>query len=245
MKELVRYIARFDPEYPRTVRGASPEEIGYLSTLVGRPLPEDYQDFLATMGHDMGNFHPFNGEKDFSVETITAYYENEERLHPPSFILIAMDDGPEGLDVFLEILPPPAKPRVVQFAVYHPFDPAQVRVKFENLADMLFTLAFTTVRFGMFPHRTSLVAPHPSDWESRSPVPRLEAFKALAERLGFERVPYTGNWSPGYDRGDAVAHCYQPPPFAPYFSLAAEKERELFRLAEVMMDTLGLIPGAR
>jgi hypothetical protein len=241
VQELIHYIARFHPSYPGTVRGASPAEIGRLASLVKRPLPRSYRAFLETMGHSWGDFDPFSEPKDFSIETVIDFYETGEDMPPERFLLIAYDLGSGGLDYFLEDLGPGVEPRVVQFASDSEFDPANFFIQHESLADMLFTLAFAAVRLPLFPWLAHLFVRYSVDWEKRSSISRLDAFVALAEKMDFERVPFTGSWSPAYERGDAGMNCYQAPGFAPSFTLGATDPDELDRLAEILCDNLGLL----
>src|SRR5262245_33169790 len=133
MRELIQYIAGFQPSYPGTVRAASPAEIERLTSLVGRPLPSSYRAFLETMGRSMGDFAPFDEEQDFSIETVIAFYEAGENLPIDRFLFIAYDRGSVGVDLFLEDVGAKREPQVVEFSSDSPFDPAGCSPIFESL----------------------------------------------------------------------------------------------------------------
>ncbi|MFO0888047.1 MAG: SMI1/KNR4 family protein [Isosphaeraceae bacterium] len=241
MRELVQYISRFQPSYPGTVRPAPPGEIARLASLAGRPLPRSYRDFLETMGRSIGDFEPFDEQKDFSIQTVIDFYEAGKNLPPADYLFIAYDNGSVGLDLFLDQTDPKRESPVVEFASDTPFDPAGCSPIFSSLPNMLLSLAFFRIRLPLFASRTTLFVLETIDWKARSAISRLEAFVILAERMEFELVPPTGAWSPCYDRGDAGIMCYQAPGYPPNFSLGATDEQELDRLAEILCDNLGLV----
>jgi hypothetical protein len=78
-------------------------------------------------------------------------------------------------------------------------------------------------------------------WTHRFKGEGIHMFEHTAERLGFVRVPFTGAWSPGYERGDSAIHAYEAPGFLPSFELASQSELELRKLVELFKDTFGLI----
>lgn len=240
MDELIRYIAQYDPAFPGTVRGASADEIARLEPLAGRPLPRSYRAFLATMGHGLGTFDPFPDGMVVSIEELISLYESEPPLYPERYLLIGVDYGGYRMDLFLETLRPETEPRVVRFnRETELVTPDMMSLQAESLPELLFSMAFYSVRMSRLPWQARLV---PS--EEALPPPeaarRMEEYARTAARLGFARFPYTGPWSPCYDRADAALYCYQPPPCDPSFTVAAMAERECNLLAEVLCDALRL-----
>ncbi len=244
MKELVDYIAQFDPAFPASVRGASPQEIDRLERAADRPLPPVYRSFLQAIGHGLGTFQAFNGTRDFSVATLTERYEARQVNAPESFVMVAYDTSDMTSDIFLESLPGVREPQVVEFCCeVKPFDPAVngYMIKFESMRQMLFGLAFHVVRLPALGHVTTLLVLGDVDQRPEARAARLKNFADLAAKLGFAPVAHTGGWFPCFGGDQAGLLCYQPPLLAPYYQIGAATEKELNRLAEVLCDGLGLI----
>src|SRR5437764_8034810 len=128
MRELIQYIAQFKPSYAGTVIPAKPAQIDRLLSLIKRPLPTMYRNFLETMGRSWGDFEPFDEPKDFSIETVIGFYENPPHRPPDQLLFIAYDRGSCGADLFLEDLGPTIEPQVVEFPSDFEFDSTRCSV---------------------------------------------------------------------------------------------------------------------
>lgn len=238
IKSLIDYIAQYAPEFPNTIHGAPIEQIERLETLISRPLPSSYRAFLESMGESTGTLELWEGNMDTSIETVLEHYSGEEWLPPPEYIFFALDIGPQGSDLFFDCTHPDREPPVVRGEPSSNFQ-STCRIKSESLLGALFSTALLTIRMPCLPFRASMYATEA--WTHRFKGQGLLMFGQLAERLGFVRVPFTGVWSPGYERGDAALHAYEAPGFLPSFELASQSELELRNLVELLKDTLGLI----
>ena len=91
----------------------------------------------------------------------------------------------------------------------------------------------------LLPYRASLYAT--TAWTERFEGKGLLLLQDICIRLGFERLPFGAEWSPSYERGDAVIDAYEAPGFLPSFEIVASNQKEVDRLAEIFKDNLGLV----
>lgn len=241
MQELIHYIAQFDPGYPATARGAAPEEIDQLERLAGRPLPPNYRDFLRTLGRSTGTFEPFPDGVRTDIDELLDLYGSERPEYPERFLLIGTDYGGYRMDLFLEVLSPLVPHRVVRFDRHaKPVTPEIMSLEAESLEELLYGMAFFSVRMAKLPYHARLLPRE--TWEINSGKKRSDELPRVAARLGLTRFSHTGDWSPCYESLDAAVYCYQPPPYhVPSFTIAAESERHSNYLAEILCEGLGLI----
>lgn len=238
MQFLIDYISQYAPDFPTTIRGASAPRIIHLEKLTQRPLPSSYRAFLEFMGESTGALELWQGNMDTNIETVIDHYSGAEWLPPPEFIFFALDTGPQGSDLFLDCTRPEREPPVVRGEPSLDFR-STCRVKSESLLDALSTTAFLTIRMPRLPFRASMYATE--SWTGRFKGQGIQIFEQIATKLGFARVPFTGAWSPGYERGDSAMHAYEAPGFLPSFELASQGDAELRKLVEILKDSLGLI----
>ncbi|QRK11302.1 hypothetical protein JQX13_15215 [Archangium violaceum] len=235
---LLDYIARYDPEFITTIDGASREKIGQLEDILERRLPSVHRGFLECMGRSTGKLIIYEGVMDPTIEALLEYY-TEESWHPPSreYVLFAMDTGAQGSDLFLDCRRSANDPPVIRGEPSPDF-PARARLDHASLSDALFSSALTSIRMPLLPHRASLYAT--TTWTDRFEGKGLQVLGEICLKLGFERLPFGAEWSPAYERGDAVIDAYEAPGFLPSIELAALNQKEAERLAELLKDNLGL-----
>jgi hypothetical protein len=75
MTQLVTAISQYHPPFPQEIAGCSSEELSRLQSLVKRPLPACYVDFLVTMGRSMGGLSLYSA--DFRTENLIQFYLRE------------------------------------------------------------------------------------------------------------------------------------------------------------------------
>jgi hypothetical protein len=235
---LIDYISQYAPDFPTTIRGASSAQIIRLEELIQRPLPPSYRAFLEFMGESTGTLELWQGNMDTSIETVIDHYSGTEWLPPPEFIFFALDTGPQGSDLFLDCTQPEREPSVVRGEPSLDFR-STCRVKSESLMDALTTTALLTIRMPQLLFRASMYATE--SWTDRFKGQGIKIFEQTAQKLGFMRIPFTGAWSPGYERGDSAMHAYEAPGFLPSFELASQSDNELRKLVEILKDSLGLL----
>jgi hypothetical protein len=239
MRALLEYISRYDPEFIDTLTGASGEQIGQLEDILDRRLPSVHRGFLECMGQSVGRLVLYEGVMDPTIEPLLEYY-TEGDWHPPyrEYVLFAMDTGPQGSDLFLDCRKSPNDPVVIRGEPSPDF-PLQARLKHASLSDALFSAALTSIRMPLLPYRASLYAT--TAWTERFKGKGLLLLQDICIRLGFERLPFGAEWSPSYERGDAVIDAYEAPGFLPSFEIVASNQKEVDRLAEIFKDNLGLV----
>lgn len=235
---LLEYIGRYDPEFITTIDGASREQLGRLESILERSLPLVHRSFLECMGQSMGRLVLYEGVMDPTIEALLEYY-TEENWHPPSreYVLFAMDTGAQGSDLFLDCRKSVNDPPVIRGEPSLDFS-ARARLDHASLSDALFSAALTSIRVPLLPHRASLYAT--TAWTDRFKGKGLQLLGDICIKLGFERLPFGAAWSPAYERGDAVIDAYEAPGFLPSIEVAAQEQKEVERIAEILKDNLGL-----
>lgn len=238
MRALIEHISKWDPSLPRSVRGASQDEVAALEKLAGRSLPPAYRDFLLSMGHGTGSLRLFGGNADFRIDAVTDFYTNTLWRPSRDALFIGRELGGSGTDFFLDKIPTEPEFRVALLAVGEDnFEPIVV---YPALPNMLMSLAFAALRIERLPHRARFSASGRVKWDEKSGS-RIQGFHRLALSLAFEPAPFTGSWAAAYDRRDAGLTCYQMPGCGPSFSAAAETEDSLAQISSAMTQQLALV----
>ena len=104
MDELMAYLRQFSPNADAGVRGAEPEQIAALEQIVGRPLPEDYRQYLEHMGGE-GISVSFDGPGS-RASNVLSYYQDlraSGQRVPDGYLIIG--PGERSLSVALSDLP--------------------------------------------------------------------------------------------------------------------------------------------
>ncbi|KYF69765.1 SMI1/KNR4 family protein [Sorangium cellulosum] len=108
MRSFIEYASRFDPAISSRIRGATQDEIRKLESVSGHPLPSDYRDFLALMGHGDDRIIS-NDELSTDVSDVISFYEEVvatgEESVPDDCVLLGVD-GVIVEQVYLERQPP-------------------------------------------------------------------------------------------------------------------------------------------
>lgn len=241
MKELLEYINAFEPAFPKTVHGSTAEEIARLESLIKRPLPVNYKDFLGCMGRSMGSLR--EEDTDFSIGRILKFYELSKRRPPGRYIFI----GVQLVDTYGRFLldceagtEQHACP-VVQADPEEPFENADHIVPlYGSLKDMLFLLAFSKKRMSLLEHRHRFIPSLVSCGTERLRVvdPGLmEAIEETLGQLGFQKLTYTSPLTPLYERGDAAFYVDRSSQGGGLSAeLAVRDEREFKRLVELIQE---------
>ncbi|AEI64597.1 SMI1/KNR4 family protein [Corallococcus macrosporus] len=246
MKELLEYINGFEPAFSRQVQGATATEVSRLESLVKRPLPTHYKDFLLGMGRGMGSLR--EEDTDFGIGRVLKFYETSKRRPPPRFIFI----GAQLVDTYGRFLldcgqaAEQADCPVVQADPEEPFENEDHIVPlYGSLKDMLFLLAFSRKRMALLEHRRrflpSLVGSGTGNVRIVDPA-LVGAIDKTLLQLGFQKLPHTSPLTPLYERGDAAFYVDRSSQGGGISAeLAARDEREFGRLVEVIQDSTTLV----
>lgn len=241
MKELLDLLEKYLPGHARTVRGASPEAISRLEAAAGRKLPAAQVELLRTMGEAPGRFGL--PRLDFTAAGLTEHYEAGEGLPPGRFVVAAVDLEDPYAHYYIDAASPEAtdgpvvRTDALDQLVSTPPD-------YLSFREMVFSMAFAFVRQPLFPRHLSLQPGMEADADGRRKVPpdALQRLDRTALAYGFRRLPETSDLNPLYERGDAAISAHKTPQGAGVsVQVAAQDDRELKRLAEILRDNAGLI----
>lgn len=245
MKELIEYIQLYEPQFAKTIRGATGEEVTRFESLVGRPLPSNYKDFLLCMGRSMGNLR--EDDTDFSIGRLLKFYELSKRRPPRRYILIGVQLVDTYARFLLDCEPNTEQDDcpVVQADPEESFESTDsIFPLYGSLKDMLFALAFSKKRMTLLAHRRRFLPSRVSSGMGRlrEVDPRLmSAADETLRRLGFQKLPYTSSRVSLYERGDAAFSLDRSSEGGGLTAeLAAQDEREFKRLVELIQDHTSL-----
>lgn len=238
MKELVDFLERYRPGHAAAVGGASPAHIARLEALAGVTLPDEYLEFLRSMGEDPGFFQV--PAHDFRIGRILDLYELGEDLPPPGYLFVGAHEADAYADYYLDTKAPGGP----VLRTDHPPLLISLRPEYPSFKETVFSLAFAFPRMGLLAHRRGLAPAwrKQADGSMAVPADAVARLLAAAAALGFQRLPQTSDLNPMLERGDAALIAHQAPQGRGVaIELAAQDDREIKRLAEVLQDTAGLV----
>lgn len=241
MDEFIAFLSKYDSDFPSSIRGASPDLVERLTTLVGRALPSLYQEFLLRMGGSLGSLDIPN--LVFEVDQIIEFYETRGWRPPPRYLLVAMEMQDPYFDYFLDLESPENSDfSVVRFesegtAVLqgrtHPW--------FHSFRDMLFSFGFLTKRVKSLPHQLDLLAsPTKKLATGQSQGQLVSAVETLALRMGFKRLSHASSFCLLLDRDDAAIYGHLPPRGGFAAKVAASESGQLLKVCELLRDHTSL-----
>lgn len=235
MKDLVDLIERFRPGYGGTVEPASDFDIEDYEAEAGA-LPGAYRRFLQTMGRSIGDFNVH--DVDFDVGNLVITYQVAPWIQRDQFLLIGSDRGPTGTRYFLDRGAIYGKDDcMVVTSLRHPTLPVDPLDQLHaGLEEFLYVEAYRTIRLPLFAQQAEL-APTPLVTDPRATAANV---CAVAERLGFERVPPAQRCAL-YERGDAALVLYRRPTSDAFsFRIGAKEPDEFSRLMTTFQDAVGV-----
>lgn len=210
LQEFITLVERYDPDYSRKLRGASPGEIHQLEKLAAQPLPRLYREFLARLGRDMGGLE-INGV-DFHIERILEFYERGDWPPPRGYILFGIQEADPQMDYYLECTSIEARDcPVVRFPSEGEFSKeTYFDVLDPSLNDFLLSLAFSEKRMEDFDLQRLLTPSTGSRGRKPGLITNLIELARVvderARRLGFERVAKASVAYRFYDQPDAALY---------------------------------------
>jgi len=246
IQEFITLVERYDPDYSRKLRGASPEEIRDLEDLAGQPLPESYRAFLTRLGRDMGGLEVEG--VDFHIERILEFYKSGDWPPPKGYILFAIQEDDPQMDYYLECTSPGQRdcpvvrfPSLGEFSRQGYFDELD-----PSLNDFLLSLAFSEKRMEDFDLQRLLT---PSTGRRKqepelivSPVELARVIDERAHRLGFKRVARTSVAYRFYDQPNAALYVRLDGAGGIMgITVAARKSRELERISDILSNKTSLV----
>jgi len=248
LQEFISLVERYDPEFSRKIRGASPEEIRQLEELVGQSLPARYRDFLAQLGKDMGGLE-IEGV-DLGIERIIRFYESGEWTPPSGYILLGVQGEDPCLDYYLECTDASAQDcPIVRFPsegafskenYFYPIDP--------SLNDFLLSLAFSEKRMESFKLQRVLMPASSRNVQApeiiTAPAELASIIDERAKQLGFDRVAKSSTAYRFYDQENAALYVrYNEAAGSLGLTVAANTSKDLERISDILSNKTSLTPA--
>jgi hypothetical protein len=225
IEDFIKYVSRYDPQFPARIRGSSPKEIGTLQQLSGRLLPAKYSDFLARMGQDAGGLK-LTDEPRTEIAEVLEYYREfivpGDVLLPAGHIVIAAG----GLQVFELSVECDAEERLPVFIL----ERGKVR---ERHADAFDKLLYRSA-FGIF--RAKLL-PYSAIYTSTPAGKSLAAAVKVAKSLGFAPLWFSDSVRFCSERDDGVVLIISR---GYWIRVAARSKLEAEKVGDVFVQQYGI-----
>lgn len=198
--EMEDFLLRVVPGLAEQWRGSTPEEIGQIEVLAGRPLPPFYRWFLSRMGQSMG---PLTYQRlDLSARRVLTSYAEELIVPHSRFLFIGHDsDERMPLHLFYDLdSPERADARVTRRYA----EGGERYEQFETFRELLAYGALLNFRIGKLPQVCkALIRGNDPDI--------LSHLDPVMDSLGFTRPVPTGPCCGLYERHDAAMVCNKVP----------------------------------
>lgn len=236
MKDLIAFLAAYQPKYAEIVQGYPEAKIEELERALGRPVPLVYRDFLATAAANLG----FRVDQvTFDIDEVIELAACKRATMPAHIYPIAVDDEQPTSDYYLDTSRAsyPGDGMVVSSAAGSlSFD--DLHPEYMSLRDMLFSKGFREVRMLTLPHRAWVDWPL-EDFADPRQAPRRDKLDQILERLGLRKLDVTGDATALYERGDCAAMVIDTVGFPTFIVLlAADQPRSVALVAETLCDAM-------
>lgn len=235
MRDLITFLASYQPLYAEVVRGYPESRIEDLERTLGRPAPLAYRDFLATAAANLG--FRIGDEVTFDIDEVIDLAAEKRDAMPAHLYPIAVDDVQPMADYYLDTSRAPYEGdgMVVSFACGSlAFD--VLRPAYPSLRDMLFVKGFREVRMLTLPHREWVHWPF-EDFADPRQTARCDELDSLLERMGLRKLDVTSEATALYERGDCAAIVFKSMELPPYMAMiAADDPKSAALVAETLCD---------
>jgi hypothetical protein len=231
--QFARLLTRLVPGIEQGWLGAAPDQIAEIEVIAGRPLPNFYRWFLATMGQDMGALS--FATMDFSAARVLEFYREEFDEAVSRYLLIGYQNDPMvPMHTWYDLDSPQRDDALV---LEREIEGGLTQVNFETFCELLAWKAMLNFRIDTLPNRVK------GKLRSDGPDVRARLDRAV-DALNFDRPLSTGPCCGIFDRADAALVCRVAPdsrfPSRFYFHVAANNEGILRRILGVITKESGL-----
>ncbi|QSQ11043.1 hypothetical protein [Myxococcus landrumensis] len=245
MDKFVDYCARADPEFSRRVIGADEHDILQVETAAGQSLAPEHRAFLTRMGRTPPNcFGEFLRDVEFGVEATLRFYADPPVPAPSDafyvwtldiynemFLSSAVRDGARPLVLFSWSVDAETGKFTSESRSEH--------VVANSLLQYFYQEAVLRIRAPSLPHYAQFGARRETQsMDKTEHQEHVTHFKSVAEKLGFQPVPYVDTAPIFYERADAVLLFFPEKLARDSIYLHAQESREFAKLCEVVSDNL-------
>jgi hypothetical protein len=228
--------------------GASEEEINRIADLARLPLPPEYQSFLVRMGRTPpSSLGQFFEDVSYGIEAVVQFYLNPPVPIPSDAVYLWTVDVDSHMFLGTHERGDEQRP-ILYFTWFFDLDTNTftdrerlVTVIADSLLQYLYQEAFLRIRVPLLAYHAELrenVRTRKPD-EHYTQQRRIQ-FQAVAERSGFEPVPFMNSDVVFYNRADAALMLYSNQVAEDHVHVSADDERECARLCEILSDNLDL-----
>ncbi len=232
MKRFLEYVARFDANFHKRIKGATSEQIHELQKLAGQALPATYVDFLIKMGADTGGLH-LSTEGTTDISELINYYRKDVAPGEMPANCILMGFGAISMADFALYCTGNAEPHVV----FRDLDTI-VGLYAESLEKLLFRSAFEHYRLPQFPQKIFLTASF-VDLGHRDQV---DAARRIVERY-VEILPFSDSHFICAESAEMAIAITQYENLGMGVTIAGKKQSDISRMASAMMREFRLKIG--
>jgi hypothetical protein len=235
IQQLIAFVAHYDPEFPKKIRGAAPHKIAELERLAGQRLPAFYHECLLAMGDSMDWLQPTQAR--FDIDTLLQYYNAESWRPPPGYLKIGLGDNDPFFDIYLESDGGP-EPRVVTMPHGPTNDFEKLKKSFRHplagsLEEYLGTSAYRTSKLDTLPNALRIAGNDPSQ-------PLLARTGPVLAQLGLKPFWFSNDWVQVFDSRQAGAITTQFPGGVLAIDLAAQDPETLGNLRRTLLQNFAL-----
>ncbi len=229
--DLIAYVARYSPDHPARIVGASDEAIAALEAAVGGPLPAAYREFLRAMGVDQGGLDfAFGGEMDVASITEMVVEYSQPGAIPlvkgcENYCLVGICPG--GYQIVLSPRDVPTPPAYLAEGVLG-------RRCADSFEALLFQSAFFC--FAESRHAVSLF------FQMTPETTTFDAIASCVRSLGFTLERGSDSIVLCAERPDATLSAVRYSSSRGSVRLTADSDRTFQALREALSDVLALTP---
>ena len=246
MRSVVELACTWDRAFRMRVAGAPQSAITELAHVAEVELPDDYVDFLSTMGRSTGGL----GSADWQIDRVIRRHDELAYSHPvlrasaQRYLFVGFHDTEDGTfeDVHLDLKSSPAmvfESSSVTDLAYNCQPNGWYTAA--SLEEYWVAEAYHQLRLSRFSHTVGLCPLGSQGWSHDHPS-HASHLESVAARLGFEPLTAEQLVARCFDRDDAGIVAHQPPGRAPAYYLGATTEYALHELLRVLCGELVLKP---
>jgi hypothetical protein len=240
--ELIKFASIYDPNYPKSVLGATESDLARLEHLFRPRLPAPYKEFLTQMGRSTGAIQI--EDTTFTIDMVLRSYERRANLPPSPFLFIGASSSEPPASFYIDTREPDESSQTIVTA-----DTGDEAVEehhwplFPSLEEMLYVHAFRSLRMSHLPYarRLGSYLTRKGGATADEPSTTVEEVEHVLLTLKFRRLPCTSPLNPLFEREHAAVLGHQNVLGGGLdLEIAADNASESTLLLEILRDNLPL-----